>query len=218
LRAALAERFPVSPAPVAEDLDTPECSGRGGTKLTLVNDQNVQIGTAQFVCDGAKGATGDVGPAGSGVTGQQSQVFFSNALKSTNTASCDTTQPGASQNIHPNFPVTITVPPNVDVLIEAEGAIAGTNQANVASTYNHYLVIDNSRGTPLFGTKQTTSTGNGSIAVAANWSLVRKFTMSPGPHTLALCSLFVTGGSLSNYAGPTDSPLQSSITVTFIAR
>jgi GTP-binding protein HflX len=27
LRAALAERFPVSPAPVAEDLDTPECSG-----------------------------------------------------------------------------------------------------------------------------------------------------------------------------------------------
>jgi GTP-binding protein HflX len=27
LRAALAERFPVAPAPVAEDLDTPECSG-----------------------------------------------------------------------------------------------------------------------------------------------------------------------------------------------
>jgi hypothetical protein len=27
LRAALAERFPVSPAPVAVDLDAPECSG-----------------------------------------------------------------------------------------------------------------------------------------------------------------------------------------------
>ena len=27
LRAALAERFPVSPAPVSENLNTPECSG-----------------------------------------------------------------------------------------------------------------------------------------------------------------------------------------------
>ena len=199
--------------------DAPECSGRGGTKLILVDGQGADVGQPpQFVCDGARGAAGDAGPPGpAGTTSQSSTTYFSTALKSANTVSCDWTLANATQNVHPGFPVTITVPANVDVLIQADGANLGSNVANSVSTYSHFLVIDNSRGSPFYATKQTSSIGNGS-AIIANWSFARRVSLTPGSHQIGLCSLFVSGNALSNYAGPTDSPLQSSITVTFIAR
>jgi hypothetical protein len=116
--------------------------------------------------------------------------------------------------------VAITVPAGVDVLITADGAtqIFSNAALGAVSTYNNFVVIDNSRGSPFFAVRQTSSVNIAAATQAVeNWSVTRRFALSPGVHQIGLCSLFA-GGSSSFYSGPVNSPLQSSMTVTFIAK
>jgi hypothetical protein len=192
-------------------VQTADCSGLGGVKLTLVDANNVQVAgsTPQFVCHGAQGAQGVQGLTGpAGTAGQSSTSYLTtltaNQVNQNSTSSC---------LFFSGFPVTITVPANADVLVTADGGLqAGSTASQAFTTADFFLVAD---GAFASTARRATSINAGTTQTVTPWSITRKLSLTPGTHTLAMCASLVGGTTAFYNSGPTLG-YQGALTVTFI--
>jgi hypothetical protein len=190
-----------------------DCSGRGGVKLTLIDQQGIAVSAQpQFVCNGA---TGPPGPAGT--TGQSSTTYFATPADkdvANSTTPCSTPFSG--------FPVIVKVPENTDVLITADGAIQNAAAGATGTIVDVFLQIDGSRspdGVVFYGFKRIFGVNAVFTGHIVNWSLTRRWALSAGDHTVGLCaSLGASGVQNANVSGSPTSGLQTALTVTFIKR
>ncbi len=186
-------------------VNSAECMGDGGVKLTLADGDNNVVGGPQFVCNGAKGAQGVQGvPGPSGTTGQSATTYKTDAAIA----------PGASCTNLSGFPVNITVPANSDVMLSADGGVVTTAGGTSAAIVDVFFRIDGSTSAGGFfhGFRRVYTLAVGAVG---NWSMTRALVLTPGVHTVGLCAT-LAAGSAAAAGGSANSTTHTALTVTFI--
>jgi collagen triple helix repeat protein len=194
------------------------CGGVGGVKLTLVDELGTEVpGSApQFVCNGAagpQGAPGEPGPPGT--TGQSATTFLSTNGLNVSSATC---------TYIPGYPATITVPPNADVVVQADGgaSLPAPGVTTALASVDVFLVVDNATatGSVLHGVRRVFASNTAAgMQQIGYWSLTRRVALSGGPHSVGVCAGLAAGTTTAATVGGGNNTFgQSALTVTFVNR
>jgi hypothetical protein len=194
-------------------VNTAECMGDGGVKLTLVEADGTVVGGPEFVCHGAKGEQGAQGEAGpAGTTGQSSTTYTTPLTNSlVNQASSSAACSGFS-----GFPVVVSVPANADVLVTAQGGLQVASSAeNAYSSVDFYIVADSALASTA---RRVTSAVVGSVRPITPWSITRSLSLPSGNHTLGMCGQLVAGSATAHINSGPALGLQATLTVTIVTK
>ena len=184
-------------------VQTAQCIGLGGVKLTLVDENNKQVpgSTPQFVCNGEPGVQGIQGPAGpAGTTGQLARTEFGSDTKQFTAAS-------ATFEALPGLSLIVNVPANAVVLVTSDGGARYNGAANGGATVDVRLTVNGVQSGPI----RRVSPQNTAITGYDVWSLVQTLDLAPGTYSFAIearliqaapgtTSVFVSGSATTESA------------------